>query len=232
MVTNTSEGGSNVPSWLRKSSSNGGPPPPPPPGGAANSSASASQAVYTQADVDRQLKIPRLVFITRCLNIGICILMGLVAILELLKSPSASAGVLSIYLLLFSCLLCCFEVHLKVVAVKIANNFGFLFSPIGRICFLVFIGIICFSFKSLIGYIGGGCMCANALFNGYVLFRYPEVYENEKRVTLEQSAQNLAAQNSGAIASAGARYAANNPQVVASAVSSGGSKSQSSGTFV
>ncbi len=60
---------------------------------------------------------------------------------------------------------------------KIANNFGFLFSPIGRICFLVFIGIICFSFKSLIGYIGGGCMCANALFNGYVLFRYPEVYE-------------------------------------------------------
>ncbi len=60
---------------------------------------------------------------------------------------------------------------------KIANNFGFLFSPIGRICFLIFIGIICFSFKTLVGYIGGGCMCGNAIFNGYVLFKYPEVYE-------------------------------------------------------
>ncbi len=133
--------------------------------------------MYTQADVDRQMKIPRLVFVTRILNLGMCVLMGLVAILELIKSPSASAGILSVYLILFSCLLYCFEVHLKVVAQKIANNFGFLFSPIGRICFLVFIGIICFSFESIIGYIGGACMCGNALFNGYVLFRYPEVYE-------------------------------------------------------
>ncbi len=127
--------------------------------------------------MDRQVKIPRLVFMTRCLNLALCVLMGLVAVLELLKSPTAAAGILSVYLLMFSCLLCCFEVHLKLVSEKIAKNFGFLFNPIGRIFFLIFIGIICFSFKSIIGYIGGGCMCANALFNGYVLFRYPEVYE-------------------------------------------------------
>ncbi len=133
--------------------------------------------MYTQAEVERQLKVPRLIFMTRCLNLALCVLMGIVAILELLTTPSASAGILSVYLLMFSCLLCCFEVHLKMVSVKIAKNFGFLFSPIGRIIFLIFIGVICFSFKSIIGYIGGGCMCVNALFNGYVLYRYPEVYE-------------------------------------------------------
>ncbi len=71
-------------------------------------------------------------------------------------------------------------------------------------------------------------VCAAAMWTQSII----TLLQNEKRLTLEQTAQNVATQNSGAIAGAGARYAANNPQVVASAVSSGGSKSQSSSTFV
>ena len=37
----------------------------------------------------------------------------------------------------FSCILCCFETHLKVVAKTIAANFGFLYNALGRAIFLV-----------------------------------------------------------------------------------------------
>lgn len=37
----------------------------------------------------------------------------------------------------FSCILCCFETHLKVVAKTIAANFGFLYNAKGRAVFLI-----------------------------------------------------------------------------------------------
>lgn len=37
----------------------------------------------------------------------------------------------------FSCILCCFETHLKVVAKTIAANFGFLYNAKGRAIFLI-----------------------------------------------------------------------------------------------
>jgi COPI associated protein len=52
--------------------------------------------------------------------------------------------VLACYLFAFACILCCFETHLKAIARKIAENFGFLYNAKGRAVFLLFVGILCF----------------------------------------------------------------------------------------
>ena len=54
------------------------------------------------------------------------------------------AVVISCYLFVFACILCCFETHLRVIARIIAGNFGFLYNAKGRTVFLLFVGILCF----------------------------------------------------------------------------------------
>eukprot|EP01036_Dinobryon_divergens_P032148 gene32148-41683_t len=61
----------------------------------------------------------------------------------------------------------------------IALNFGFMYNAKSRSVFMLFIGTILFSF-SLFGRIIGVCMLANAGFNLYIIFRYPE-YEKIQR---------------------------------------------------
>jgi COPI associated protein len=98
--------------------------------------------------------------------------MILVALLSLLTTTSATTGVLACYIMAFSCLLCCFETHLKQVSKVIAVNFGFLYSGYSRAAFLFFVSTIMFSL-SLFGKLIGLFMMANALFNIFVLIKYP-----------------------------------------------------------
>ena len=68
--------------------------------------------------------------------------MLVVSLLSLLTTQTATTGVLSCYVIVFACLLCCFETHLKQVSKKIALNFGFMYSARSRSLFMMFIGII------------------------------------------------------------------------------------------
>ena len=67
--------------------------------------------------------------------------MILVSVLALLTTQTATTGVLACYVVVFSCLLCCFETHLKQVSKLIALNFGFMYSAKSRSVFMMFIGI-------------------------------------------------------------------------------------------
>ena len=67
--------------------------------------------------------------------------MLLASLLSLLTTNSATTGVLACYVIVFSCLLCCFETHLKQISKVIANNFGFLYSAKSRSAFMIFIGM-------------------------------------------------------------------------------------------
>ena len=66
--------------------------------------------------------------------------MIVVSLLSMITTQSATTGVLAMYLVVFSCLLCCFETHLKAVSKFIALNFGFMYSAKARCIFMLFVG--------------------------------------------------------------------------------------------
>lgn len=116
----------------------------------------------------------------------ISILMAAAACVELEDTDVATAFI-ALYVLFFSIIICCFELALSVVAKWIATNFGFLYSLGGRVLFLTFVAVMCFSL-GLFGQIVMGITFAALLFNIFVLVMYPQFdrwlrmkhYENVK----------------------------------------------------
>jgi hypothetical protein len=142
-----------------------------------SSSVSSQEGGINNADIDPA--IPRMILYTRVINLALSICMILISLLSILTTQSATTGVLACYVVVFACLLCCFETHLKQVSKMIALNFGFMYSAKSRAVFMMFIGTIMFSF-SLFGKILGLAMIVNALFNIFILFRYPD-FDNVQR---------------------------------------------------
>jgi hypothetical protein len=122
---------------------------PPPPWLQEGSAASAQPAAAvngapaTVTDASGQTidaAIPRMILYTRLINLVLSILMILTSLLAMLTTQSATTGVLACYVIVFSCLLCCFETHLKQVSKFIALNFGFMYSAKSRSFFMLFVG--------------------------------------------------------------------------------------------
>lgn len=84
--------------------------------------------------------VPRMILYTRVINLILSVCMIIVSLLAMLTTQSATTGVLAMYLVVFACLLCCFETHLKQVSKIIALNFGFMYSARARSVFMLFIG--------------------------------------------------------------------------------------------
>jgi hypothetical protein len=156
-----------------------------------NSSNDGAPATIDPATLDPA--IPRMITFTRITNLVLSVCMILTSLLALLTTQSATTGVLACYVVVFSCLLCCFETHLKQISKFIALNFGFMYSAKSRSVFMMFVGTILFSF-SLFGKIIGLCMIANAFFNFFILFRYPQ-YEDAQRSNAESEIKDFLASN-------------------------------------
>jgi hypothetical protein len=88
-------------------------------------------------------------------------------------SVQLSDGFLAMYLFFFSVLLCCFELAIKRAAVVIVQNFGFMYSTIGRMCFLSFVAIVCFNLSTL-GKAVFALLLAYGCLNAYVNFKHPK----------------------------------------------------------
>lgn len=84
--------------------------------------------------------IPRFILYTRIINLALSVCMILISALAILTTQTATTGVLACYVMVFSCLICCFEAHLKSVAKIIALNFGFMYSAKARIVFMILVG--------------------------------------------------------------------------------------------
>jgi hypothetical protein len=85
-----------------------------------------------------------MILLTRIANLILSVLMILTSFLALLTTQSATTGVLACYVVVFSCLLCCFETHLKQISKFIALNFGFMYSAKSRSIFMMFVGKLSF----------------------------------------------------------------------------------------
>ena len=134
-----------------------------------------------------------MILYTRVINLVLSVCMILTSLLSLLTTADATTGVLACYVVVFSCLLCCFETHLKQISKIIAANFGFMYSAKSRCLFMLFVGTILFSF-SLFGKIIGLAMLANAGFYMYAIVMYPG-YEDAQRKDAQAEIQDFLAAN-------------------------------------
>jgi hypothetical protein len=157
-----------------------------------------------------------MILYTRVINLVLSVCMILTSLLSLLTTTDATTGVLACYVVVFSCLLCCFETHLKQISKIIAANFGFMYSAKSRCLFMIFVGTILFSF-SLFGKVIGLAMLANAGFNFYAIVMYPG-YEDAQRKDAQSEIQDFLSANPAyaktALSmgmSAGAELVSNNP---------------------
>lgn len=83
-------------------------------------------------------------------------------------------------------MICCLETQLKFLRVMIAVNFGFLFNSFWRFLFYVLLGSVAWTFDGLFGKIVGGVFVGVALFNTYVLCRYPSYRRLREKIAQEE----------------------------------------------
>ena len=126
-------------------------------------------------------------------NLILSVCMIIASLLSILTTGDITTGVLACYVVVLSCLLCCYETHLKQISKVIALNFGFLYSAKTRCIFMLFIGTIMFSF-SLFGKIVGIAMIINAGFNFYVIVKHP-TFDDAQRSDAQKEIQDYLAAN-------------------------------------
>ena len=117
----------------------------------------------------------------KLLSIWICI-----KIIELTRMPGISVWVMSIYAMIGGLLVCCLETQLKYIRTAIALNFGFLFNSVYRFLFYCLMGSVAWSYGSLLGKITAGTLGVVAVFNTYILCRYPTYRKMREKVAEEE----------------------------------------------
>lgn len=74
---------------------------------------------------------------------------------------------LGLYVMFFGYLLCCFELSLSFCTTLIVQNFGFMYNPYGRFCFIIFVAVMCFQLSTM-GKVIFGLLILEAAVQGYV----------------------------------------------------------------
>ncbi len=88
--------------------------------------------------------------ICNMLNAGLIIFAGVYSFVNIgnFVPSHLSLFFVSAYLCCFGCLLCCFEIRIKSVEAYTRENFGFMYTYVGRTIFLIFLATICFGIQS------------------------------------------------------------------------------------
>ena len=127
-------------------------------------------------------QLPRPVLLMRLSNVVAAFFLALVAVIKLTGLTAGfSTGVVCVYLFMFGLLIFTFELHCSCTAKMIAENLGFMYRATGRSAFMILVGMLCFSGLHTIGYFTGVLLIVTALFNGFILFKYP-MYEKSCRI--------------------------------------------------
>jgi len=112
------------------------------------------------------------------LRVAYMIISAVMAIAAFLSLGSNDLGVMfmALYVWFFALLIFCSELALKGVAKLIAENFGFMYHPVGRIIFLLFVGVMCFEL-GLLGKIVMVLLCVASFVHIYVIIIHPAFEE-------------------------------------------------------
>jgi hypothetical protein len=83
-------------------------------------------------------------------------------------------------------LICCLETQLKFLRVIIAVNFGFLFNSAWRFIYYLILSSVAWSYDNLFGKIMAIALAAVAVFNTYILCRYPSYRRIREKIAEEE----------------------------------------------
>ena len=103
-----------------------------------------------------------------------------------MKIPNPSVFVLAVYASCGGLLICCLETQLKFLRVIIAVNFGFLFNSLWRFMFYLLLASVTWTYENLVGKITAGALVACAVFNTYILCRYPAYRKIREKIAEEE----------------------------------------------
>jgi hypothetical protein len=111
------------------------------------------------------------------------LLMSIAAVLVITDTdPGPSVGIIAAYVFFFSIIIFCFELGLKTCANWLANNFGFMYSVVGRSIFMMFVSAMCYRL-ALFGKIVMGCVLGvSFLLNGYIICKFPKFPEYQRKL--------------------------------------------------
>jgi len=147
----------------------------------AKAKAEASVAVADESD------LPRMILLMRVTNMAAAALLITCSILELIPAGThISVWIMAIYASCGGILVCCLETQLKFVRTVIAMNFGFLFNSVYRFLFYCLMASVCWSYEGLLGYITSITLAVVAVFNTYVLCRYPSYRRMRENIAAEE----------------------------------------------
>jgi hypothetical protein len=130
--------------------------------------------------------LPKMILFMRVMNMAAAALLITCSIIELVSIPAISVWVTAIYASFGGILICCLETQLKFVRTSIAMNFGFLFNSIYRAIFYCLMASVTWSYKGLLGYITAITLGVVALFNTYILCRYPTYRKMRETIAAEE----------------------------------------------
>ncbi len=119
-------------------------------------------------------ELPKLVLLMRLGNIIAAGLLISASVGNLWKIFNVTKLVLSGYGVFLGILICGLELNLSFLRVRIASSFGFLYNPFLRLLFSVLLASIAWSFETILGTIACGALLILALYNTYVICRYPQ----------------------------------------------------------
>jgi len=122
----------------------------------------------------------------RLANMGVSVALIVCSVLLMTTFPSVSNWVLAIYATCGGLLICCLETQLKFLRVIIAVNFGFLFNSIWRFAFYLLLGSVAWAYNNLLGKIVAAALAATAVFNTYILCRYPGYRKIREKIAEEE----------------------------------------------
>eukprot|EP00536_Pseudo-nitzschia_multiseries_P000945 jgi/Psemu1/250077/estExt_Genewise1Plus.C_120011 len=175
---------SEAPSWLET--------PDPAPAAAAPSvepmsiDSTTEGAATTSTVATDEKDLPSVILMMRLLNLGAATALIAVSILHIISIPALSGTVLAVYTICGGLLICCLETQLKFLRVMIAVNFGFLFNSMWRFLFYLILGSVCWAFGGIMGITMSCVMGGVALFNTYVLCRYPGYRKIREQIAEEE----------------------------------------------
>jgi len=140
------------------------------------------------ASGDEEKKLSKIVVTMRLLNMAAAVLLITSSVLKMigLGLGHPSIWTMSIYATCGGLLVCCQETQLKFVRTKIAMNFGFLFHSIYRFLFYILMASVTWSYQGLLGYITSGVLAGMAVFNTFVLCRYPAYRMMRESIAAEE----------------------------------------------
>lgn len=93
---------------------------------------------------------------------------------------------LSIYAVCAGLLICLLETQLKFLRVIIAINFGFLFNSVWRFLFYILLSTLAWTLGGILATIATFAFIGVAIFNTYVLCRYPEYRKLREKIAEEE----------------------------------------------